>query len=60
MIIGLIFIYILIFISPSIVGLILSIVGIKKQINGMNIAGLSLNVVALILHFLKIALITLI
>ena len=59
MIIVLVFIYILIFVSPAIVGLVLTIAGMKKQINGMNIAGLSLNVVALILHFLKIALITL-
>lgn len=54
MVLGIILIGLIIFICPEIIGLILSIIGMCKKINGFNIAGISLNIVALVLYIFRI------
>lgn len=46
--------YILFFISPAIIGLILSVLGMKKQKNGFNQAGLILNIIAISIQIIRI------
>jgi len=52
-----IFIYFLIFISPIIVGIVLSSIGMKRQRNVFNITGLSLNIFSLLIYIIKLFLI---
>lgn len=47
-------VYILFFISPAIIGLILSVLGMKKQKNGFNQAGLILNIIAISIQIIRI------
>ncbi len=50
-------VYLIIFVSPIIVGITLSAIGMKKHVNCINIAGLSLNIVAFLLYIIKIIII---
>lgn len=54
MIFIILFAYIIFFLAPPIIGLILSIIGMRKYKSGINIAGLSLNIVALSLQIIRI------
>ena len=46
--------YILFFISPAIIGLILSVLGMRKQKSGFNQAGLVLNIIAISIQIIRI------
>jgi len=54
MVLFILLIYFIIFLSPPIVGLVLSAVGMKKQKSPINIAGLVLNIIAISLYILNI------
>lgn len=52
-IIGII-VYLIIFMGPPIIGLVLSIVGMKKQKSGINEAGIVLNTIALSIQIIRV------
>ena len=60
MLLIIIFAYILLFLAPPIIGLVLSIIGMRKHKSGINIAGLVLNIVALSIQIIRILIIVII